>query len=171
MDELLQVGVIASTHGIKGEVNVFPTTNDAKRFNTLKKVILDTGKEKRELEIQGVKYFKKFVILKFKTLCFFCVQIFWVIVRFFLLSTEISVLVFGLWAAHAYAADKAKGTLNKIGAAIDAGKATPDSKTAMVDLVALKGEMNEPERRLVKSIRKIRQKAVATGEPSPATAS
>ena len=66
MDELLQVGVIASTHGIKGEVNVFPTTNDAKRFNTLKKVILDTGKEKRELEIQGVKYFKKFVILKFK---------------------------------------------------------------------------------------------------------
>ena len=87
---------------------------------------------------------------------------------FFWACGGFAVLVFGLWAAHAYAADKAKGTLNKIGAAIDAGKAAPDAKTAVVDLAALKGEMNEPERRLVKAIRKIRQKAVATGEPSPA---
>ena len=85
---------------------------------------------------------------------------------FFWACGGFAVLVFGLWAAHAYAADKAKGTLNKIGAAIDAGKSA-DSTSATVDLVALKGEMNEPERRLVKSIRKIRQKAVATGEPSP----
>ena len=66
MEQLLQVGVIASTHGVRGEVKVFPTTDDANRFKKLKKVILDTGMEKKELEIQGVKFFKQFVILKFK---------------------------------------------------------------------------------------------------------
>ncbi len=66
MEEILQVGVITSTHGLRGEVKVFPTTDDAARFRRLKEVILDTGKEKMLLEIQGVKFFKKFVILKFK---------------------------------------------------------------------------------------------------------
>lgn len=66
MENLLQVGVISSTHGIRGEVKVFPTTDDVNRFKKLKKVILDTGREQKELEIQGVKFFKQFVILKFK---------------------------------------------------------------------------------------------------------
>ncbi|MFA9378505.1 MAG: ribosome maturation factor RimM [Lachnotalea sp.] len=66
MDDLLQVGVIAQTHGIKGEVKVFPTTDDVNRFKILKKVLLDTGKEKLELEIEGVKFFKQYAILKFK---------------------------------------------------------------------------------------------------------
>lgn len=66
MEEILQVGVITSPHGVRGEVKVFPTTDDAKRFKRLKEVLLDTGKEKLPLEIEGVKFFKKFVILKFK---------------------------------------------------------------------------------------------------------
>ena len=66
MEDLLQVGVITSTHGIRGEVKVFPTTDDAGRFKKLKQVILDTGKEKIDLEIAGVKFFKNMVILKFK---------------------------------------------------------------------------------------------------------
>lgn len=66
MEELLQVGVIVSTHGLKGEVKVFPTTDDINRFKKLKEVILDTGREKLNLEIEGVKFFKQFVILKFK---------------------------------------------------------------------------------------------------------
>ncbi|NCB91037.1 MAG: 16S rRNA processing protein RimM [Clostridia bacterium] len=66
MEDLLQVGVIASTHGIRGEVKVFPTTDDPNRFEELDEVILDTGREQKVLEITGVKYFKKFVILKFK---------------------------------------------------------------------------------------------------------
>ena len=66
MEILLQVGVITSTHGIRGEVKVFPTTDDPKRFKKLKQVILDTGKEKRDLEVESVKFFKQFVILKFK---------------------------------------------------------------------------------------------------------
>ena len=66
MEELLQVGVITSTHGVRGEVKVFPTTDDAARFKQLKHVLLDTGREMKPLEIQGVKFFKQFVILKFK---------------------------------------------------------------------------------------------------------
>lgn len=66
MEEYLRVGVISSVHGVKGEVKVFPTTDDLDRFKDLKKVFLDMKKEKRELEVEGVKFFKNQAILKFK---------------------------------------------------------------------------------------------------------
>ncbi len=66
MEDKFQVGVISSTHGVRGEVKVFPTTDDVKRFKRLKEVLLDTGKEQIPLEIEGVKFFKQFAILKFK---------------------------------------------------------------------------------------------------------
>lgn len=66
MEELLRVGVITSPHGVRGEVKVFPTTDDVNRFKKLKSVLLDTGKEKTALEIEHVKFFKNMVILKFK---------------------------------------------------------------------------------------------------------
>ena len=68
MEDLLQVGIITSTQGVRGEVKVYPTTDDPRRFRRLKEVVLDTGKEKMNLEIEGVKFFKQFVILKFKGL-------------------------------------------------------------------------------------------------------
>lgn len=66
MEDLLRVGVIANTHGIRGEVKVFPTTDDNERFKYLKHVILDAGREKIPLEVTSVKFFKNMVILKFK---------------------------------------------------------------------------------------------------------
>lgn len=66
MTDRLKVGVVTSVHGIKGEVKVFPTTDDSRRFKKLKQVYLDTGKEMLPLEIEGVKFFKQMVILKFK---------------------------------------------------------------------------------------------------------
>ncbi len=66
MENLLRVGVIANTHGLKGEVKVFPTTDDPERFKMLKEVILDTGKEKLNLTVQSVRFFKNLVIVKFK---------------------------------------------------------------------------------------------------------
>lgn len=66
MKNLLQVGIITSTHGIRGEVKVFPSTDDVMRFKKLKQVILDTGKEQLTLDIENVKFFKQFAILKFK---------------------------------------------------------------------------------------------------------
>ncbi len=66
MEDLFRVGVIANTHGIRGEVKVFPTTEDPNRFKKLKEVLLDTGKEKLPLEISSVRFFKNLVIVKFK---------------------------------------------------------------------------------------------------------
>ena len=65
MEDLLKVGVITTTHGVRGEVKVFPTTDDAERFLDIEYVLLDTGKELRRLNIQNVKFFKNLVILKF----------------------------------------------------------------------------------------------------------
>lgn len=66
MNDYLRVGVITTTHGLRGEVKIFPTTDDVNRFLNLKQLMLDTGKEMITLEIEGVKFFKQFVILKFK---------------------------------------------------------------------------------------------------------
>ena len=65
MEDLLKVGVITTTHGVRGEVKVYPTT-DPERFPELDYVLLDTGREKRKLEIEKVRFFKNLVILKFK---------------------------------------------------------------------------------------------------------
>lgn len=66
MNNILQVGAVTSTHGLAGEVKVFPTTDDPKRFKKLKQVLLDTGKDMLPLEVEHVKFFKNMVILKFK---------------------------------------------------------------------------------------------------------
>ena len=66
MEKYFRVGVIANTHGIRGEVKVYPTTDDINRFKKLKKCILDTGKEYIDLNVESVKFFKNMVILKFK---------------------------------------------------------------------------------------------------------
>ena len=66
MEKYFRVGVIANTHGIRGEEKVYPTTDDINRFKKLKKCILDTGKEYIDLNVESVKFFKNMVILKFK---------------------------------------------------------------------------------------------------------
>ena len=65
-DSMLRVGVITTTHGVHGEVKVFPTTDDARRFKKLKKVYLDLGRELLPVTVEGVKFFKQMVIVKFK---------------------------------------------------------------------------------------------------------
>lgn len=66
--DLLQVGAITQTHGIRGEVKVFPLTDDVKRFK--KGILLFLGIEEQQaqtqLEVEGVKFFKQYVILKFR---------------------------------------------------------------------------------------------------------
>lgn len=66
MEDKFRVGVITNTHGLRGEVKVFPTTEDPERFRDLKEVLLDTGKDWLELEVSSVRFFKNLVIVKFK---------------------------------------------------------------------------------------------------------
>lgn len=65
MEAFLQIGIISSTHGVRGEVKVFPTTDDQKRFKKLKEVLIDIRGEKKPFGIEQVKFFKQFVIVKF----------------------------------------------------------------------------------------------------------
>jgi len=66
MQDIFEVGVITQTHGLKGEVKVFPTTDDPKRFEELGSVLLDTGREMLPMEIKSVRYQKNMVLLTFK---------------------------------------------------------------------------------------------------------
>lgn len=68
MEDLLQVGIITGTHGLKGEVKVFPTTDDKSRYNDLSDVILRAGDELINLQVEYCKFFKQFVFVKFKGL-------------------------------------------------------------------------------------------------------
>ena len=68
MQDLLQVGVISSTHGIAGEVKVFPTTDDVNRFDYLKDVILDTGREKLISRWQALNILRIWLSLNLRVL-------------------------------------------------------------------------------------------------------
>lgn len=62
-----QIGTIATTHGLKGEVKVFPTTREPERFLDLKRVFLHTGRgEPLNLTVERVREGGKFFIVKFK---------------------------------------------------------------------------------------------------------
>lgn len=65
-EKMLRVGVVTTTHGVHGEVKVFPTTDDAERFTHLKKAYLDLGKELVPVTLESVKFFKQMVIVKFR---------------------------------------------------------------------------------------------------------
>lgn len=65
MEDLLQVGVITSTHGVRGEVKVFPTADDNARFKKLKDCYVEYKNEMLPIKVQGAKFFKNMVILKF----------------------------------------------------------------------------------------------------------
>lgn len=60
MKDILKVGKIVNTHGLKGEVKVIALTDDPKRYNDLEFVLID-GIERK---IQGCKFQKDRVIVK-----------------------------------------------------------------------------------------------------------
>ncbi len=66
MQEMLEIGQIVNTFGIKGFVKVVPFTDDIKRFDNLENVYVKTKKEIKEYEIEEVKYHKNMVLIKFK---------------------------------------------------------------------------------------------------------
>ena len=68
MEKYLRVGVIANTHGVRGEVKIYATTDDIRRFKKLKECFIDTGKEKIPVEVESCKFFKEMPILKFRSM-------------------------------------------------------------------------------------------------------
>ena len=68
MLEVLEIGVISSTHGLKGEVNVYPTTDEPSRFRDLETVMVRGERVDTELTVERVSFFKGKPIVKFKGL-------------------------------------------------------------------------------------------------------
>lgn len=63
METYFRVGVITAPHGVRGEVRVYPTTDEPRRFLDLKEIRLD-GRQSGMRAIENVKFHKNMVILK-----------------------------------------------------------------------------------------------------------
>ncbi len=66
MKQLLEIGQIVNTYGIKGYLKVVPYTDDITRFEQLETIYVETKKELKECTIEQVKYSKNLVLLKLK---------------------------------------------------------------------------------------------------------
>lgn len=66
MQEFLEIGQIVNTFGIKGMVKIKPFTDDINRFDDLEKIYIEKNNNKKEYEIEEVKYHKGMVLMKLK---------------------------------------------------------------------------------------------------------
>ena len=66
MTKYLEIGQIVNTFGIKGMVKIVPFTDDIKRFDKLKSIYISNKNEKKEYEIEEIKYHKNMVLMKLK---------------------------------------------------------------------------------------------------------
>lgn len=65
-EQLMEIGQIVNTYGIKGFLKVVPYTDDIKRFEKLKSIYIQTKKSLETVIIEEVKYAKNLVLLKIK---------------------------------------------------------------------------------------------------------
>lgn len=66
METRFRIGIFTSTHGIRGEIKVYPTTDSPDRFLYLKEAILETREGDMTLKVEKARLAKGMVILKFK---------------------------------------------------------------------------------------------------------
>ena len=65
MVDYFEIGQISNTHGLKGELKVRPYTENAKRFEKIKRVLIRNKQDGfDEYEVQSVRYQKDIVLLK-----------------------------------------------------------------------------------------------------------
>lgn len=66
MKQLMEIGQIVNTYGIKGFLKVVPYTDNVKRFEDLKAIYIEYKNELKEFSIEEIKYSKNTVMLKLK---------------------------------------------------------------------------------------------------------
>ncbi len=66
MEQLMEIGMIVNTYGIKGFLKVVPYTDDITRFEDLKSIYIETKNSLKTVIIEDVKYSKNLVLLKLK---------------------------------------------------------------------------------------------------------
>ena len=66
MEDYFRIGKFTSPHGVKGEISLYPTTDDLDRFEDLNECyILQKGKYNL-VHVTGCKYKKNMPVLKFE---------------------------------------------------------------------------------------------------------
>lgn len=65
MSNVLEIGKIVNTHGLRGEVKIVPWTNTPDVFEDIEYVYIKNAREEKKLEIKNVKYQKNNIIVKF----------------------------------------------------------------------------------------------------------
>lgn len=65
MEDYFKIGIITSSHGVRGEMKVYPTTDDARRFKKLKQVFVETKEGFKVFEVESARVSDK-VLLKLK---------------------------------------------------------------------------------------------------------
>lgn len=66
MEQLMEIGQIVNTYGIKGFLKVVPYTDDITRFEDLKSIYIEIKNSLKTFIIEEVKYSKNLVLLKLK---------------------------------------------------------------------------------------------------------
>jgi 16S rRNA processing protein RimM len=66
MLEYLSIGQIINIHGFRGEVKVYPLTDDVNRFKKLKEVFIEENNQLIKYEVEGVKFQSSTIIMKLK---------------------------------------------------------------------------------------------------------
>ena len=66
MKDLLEIGQIVNTYGIKGFFKVVPLTDDITRFEKLESIYIEKNRKLETKIIEQVKYHKNLVLLKVK---------------------------------------------------------------------------------------------------------
>ncbi len=68
MEDYFNIGIIVNTHGIRGEVKIKPTTDEPKRFELLKSVMVDLNNTIKSYTLKHIKYHKQLIIAQFNEL-------------------------------------------------------------------------------------------------------
>lgn len=66
MEDYLRIGVLTSPHGVKGEISVYPTSEDLDRYSDLTDCFLLIKGEMKPVKVTGCKYKKNMPVLKFE---------------------------------------------------------------------------------------------------------
>lgn len=68
MVEYFEIGLIANTHALRGELKVKPYTDNPKRFEDFKSILIDFNGNLVSYDVENVRYQKDIVLLKLKTI-------------------------------------------------------------------------------------------------------
>lgn len=61
-----RIGILSSPHGVRGEISIYPTTDDLDRFRALDICYILQNGEYIPLHVTGVKYKKNMPVLRFE---------------------------------------------------------------------------------------------------------